>query len=277
MSYKRFYKYEQYINGVPQGIYRKGEMVSDTEYSTLQECEGGSPSSTTRWVEIQQTVCVQSDLHALEKEQISYDQGSTWSDTGNTRTGRLIEADSQQCVDSYTDWRTVSGEYVCDNYNKYTKEAEYITYDDGETWTPTGRERQGVLLETNSTDCGVIYQWLTVPNDWICSPVDGCGDKYEKQVYQISYDNGVNWSDVTPYRERPGALIETQSSDCGCSPEELYQWVVVSGQYTCTGTYKYALEKEQVSIDGGTTWTDTGDTRAGSLIEADSVDCGYIP
>lgn len=58
---------------------------------------------------------------------------------------------------------------------------------------------------------------------------------------------------------------------------EVTRWVTVSGQYSCVGTDKYNLEKEQSSMDG-INWTDTGNTRAGStLIEANSTDCGYVP
>lgn len=51
------------------------------------------------------------------------------------------------------------------------------------------------------------------------------------------------------------------------------RWVD-SGQYLCDGSDKYVLEKEQTTLDG-TTWTDTGETRKGSLIEASSEDCMY--
>lgn len=55
--------------------------------------------------------------------------------------------------------------------------------------------------------------------------------------------------------------------------EILYQWVTVSGEYLCENGDKYAVEKEQVSYDGGTTWADTSNTRQGTLIESGSPDC----
>lgn len=151
MAYVRFYKYLQYINNEPTGVFRKGELVDDTTYEDYNDCTNVAP--LTRWVETQQTMCDDVDLCAVEKEQISYDNGATWVDTGNTRAGDIIEAGSSQCVESMTVWRTIAGEFVCDEGDKYTKEAEYISYDGGSTWTATGNERKGSLLEEDSEDC----------------------------------------------------------------------------------------------------------------------------
>lgn len=53
------------------------------------------------------------------------------------------------------------------------------------------------------------------------------------------------------------------------------QWVE-SGT-TCIEYDKYAREIEQVRYDSYSNWFNTGNERVGSLIEADSMDCGYIP
>lgn len=60
--------------------------------------------------------------------------------------------------------------------------------------------------------------------------------------------------------------------DTGCVET---QWVV-SGT-TCIGYDKYSLLVEERSYDGGSTWYPTGSQSAGTLIEADSIDCGYVP
>ena len=60
--------------------------------------------------------------------------------------------------------------------------------------------------------------------------------------------------------------------DTGCAQT---QWVV-SGT-TCIGYDKYNLVVEEISYDGGSTWYPTGSQSAGTLIEADSIDCGYVP
>ena len=56
----------------------------------------------------------------------------------------------------------------------------------------------------------------------------------------------------------------------------LYQWVAIPGEYECVEGDKYAVEKEQVSYNGGITWSDTGQERQGAIIETGSTDCSHI-
>jgi len=100
--------------------------------------------------------------------------------------------------------------------------------------------------------------------------------KYYKQKKQVSYDNGVTWQDVVPLEYQKGSLYESQSSDCGV--QYIERWV--DSGTTCSGASgydKYVLQIKQTSNDGGSTWTTTSDSRLGSLIEANSTDCGYTP
>lgn len=61
---------------------------------------------------------------------------------------------------------------------------------------------------------------------------------------------------------------------------DLYQWVQIplSEDYDCDMQthVKYYVEKQQVSHDGGITWTDTGSERRGASAETQSTDCGYV-
>ena len=115
-------------------------------------------------------------------------------------------------------------------------------------------------------------------------------NKYQREKQQYSNDSGRTWIDVSPANYRRGRLIEAGSDDCNTiewkevtgswfcvNAEPITKWVTVSGEYVCDTGNKYAKEKEQVSEDGGMTWTDTGQTRAGTLIEVNSEDCGYTP
>ena len=270
MGYYRYYKLRKYVDGVATDEYSQGERADNVTYDDYSTCMNAQ-SSQYRWIDTQQTVCSGANLCVQQKQQVTYD-GTVWTDTGNYRAGAVITYNSPNCVN--VDWRVVPNEYICDGFNKCQKEAEYRSNDGGETWTPTGNTRTGSVLETNSTYCGVIYQWATLPNQYICLSPDTCSDKYTKQSYQYSTDGGTTWTDTGNYR--PGSLIEADSSDCLCG-DGIAQWVTVSGEYECIGVDKYTKEKEQKSMDNGVTWTDTGNTRAGSLIATDSTDCGYVP
>lgn len=50
-----------------------------------------------RWVTVTGYTCTGYDKYTKEEEQVSYDRGSTWYDTGIYRAGTLIETDSPDC------------------------------------------------------------------------------------------------------------------------------------------------------------------------------------
>lgn len=95
--------------------------------------------------------------------------------------------------------------------------------------------------------------------------------KYNKEIEEVSYDNGITYVPTGNYRR--GSLIEEHSPDCDYHYAE--RWI--QSGYTCSGYDKYAVEVKQTTTDGGQTWTTTTETRTGSLIEANSSDCGYVP
>ena len=117
-------------------------------------------------------------------------------------------------------------------------------------------------------------------------------NKYQREKQQYTNDSGRTWIDVSPANYRRGRLIEAGSEDCNTVEwkevtgswfcigfnETQYRWVTVSGEYVCVGHNKYEKLKKQESIDG-VNWTDVTplETKAGSLIEANSTDCGYVP
>lgn len=84
---------------------------------------------------------------------------------------------------------------------------------------------------------------------------------------------------ITNLQQQINSLKEQISGCCGSTGETLTRWITMTGDndYTCSGTTKMTKEKEQQSTDGGNTWTDTGNYRAGStVLEVNSADCGYI-
>ena len=192
----------------------------------------------------------------------------------------LIEAVSGCCStqeDIYR-WLTLIGDndYICENNNKYEKQQYQVSHDGGIIWENVvpAEYRKGQLLESDSVDCGyepVIepqYRWYTAPtSDYMCNGTN----KYYKQYYQVSNDNGQTWQNVVPEQTRQGSLIETNSVDCGYIEP---QYRVVSGTPYCEGYDKVVKTTNQVSYDGGQTWQNTGVTGK-TVVEYNCEDCGW--
>ena len=113
-------------------------------------------------------------------------------------------------------------------------------------------------------------------------------NKYQREKQQYSNDGGVTWFDVSPANYRRGRLIEAGSEDCNTVEwkevtgswfcigfnETQYRWVD-SGNFECHIGDKYPIEQEEISRDGGSTWTPTGETRYGEVIR-NSSDCPIV-
>lgn len=99
----------------------------------------------------------------LEKEMVSYDCGQIWSPTGNKRKipGQdPVEKPSEDCgwtgIFEYK-WETDDTGFTCNGYDKYSTKVQYLSYDQGETWSKVeGSEQIGTLLEQFSSDCCYI-------------------------------------------------------------------------------------------------------------------------
>ena len=214
-----------------------------------------------------------------QRRYVSYNSGATWQPLNEYRKGELYEYDSSDCGYSVTyKWINVAGEYTCSGCTKYQKTQKFVSYDGGESWTAVSPAEYGIgsIIEQGSADCGcgTLYRWYTLPTtEYICSAYT----KYNKEVYQVSYDSGSTWQNVVPYTTRIGDVIEYNSADCGYSGV-IYKWEVTSG-YTCIGVSKYEETQKFESYDNGMSWSAVtpAEYGVGELIESPSTDCGYVP
>lgn len=110
---------QQYVNGVAQEVYKVGELISDTTYNSLSDCNSGNDkpdvpiSSLYQWVTVQNDyVCENGNKYTKQKQQVSFDEGISWNDTGETRTGSLIENNSVDC-----------------GYNPHNYANDYLTFE----------------------------------------------------------------------------------------------------------------------------------------------------
>ena len=160
-----------------------------------------------------------------EKQQYTYDSGRTWIDVSpaNYRRGRLIEAGSDDCNtvewkevtgswfciafnDTQYRWVTVSDEYNCVGYDKYSVEKKQQSIDGGATWTDVSpiETRQGDLIQANSADCGYVPPTPTIQTYLTIQSLEDnntigfkCNLNNVKRTISISTDNGVTWTGKT--------------------------------------------------------------------------------
>ena len=225
----------------------------------------GTQEDVYRWLTlISQYICENHDKYEKQQYQVSHDGGIVWENVepAQYRKGQLLEADSEDCgyaPDPQYRWKAApTSDYLCIGTSKYYKVYYEVSYDNGQTWQHVQPEqtKRGDLIQAQSPDCGYIepkYRWYTSQSEYICSGTT----KYEKQYYQVSYDNGQTWQNVSPTQTRTGAVIEYQSTDCGYAPsyDEQYLTFIPSAN----GTFKFNKHGSgndiQYSLDSGSTWT----------------------
>ena len=200
---------------------RTGSVI---EYNS-EDCGYVPPTPTTqyRWITISgQYECVGYDKHSVEKKQQSIDGGQTWTDVSpsETRTGELIEANSEYCgyvppTPTQYRWVVVSGEYMCVGYDKHTKEKKQQSIDGGQTWTdvsPT-ETRAGQLVEANSQYCGYVP-----PTDYSTQYLTFVAlenGTFGISNFYYSRDNGATWNTRSTIDVTTGDRIMLKGNNLG--------------------------------------------------------------
>lgn len=126
--------------------------------------------------------------------------------------------------------------------------------------------------------------------------------KYETRGSQEAIPCYPNVFSIDGDGTMPLVIVEENSRDCGYTGETqpIYRWYTlpidtyyycdacqdaqykwvnlpISQDWECVGTTKYYKQKKQVSVDGGSTWTDVTPPQyqRGALYEQNSSSCGY--
>lgn len=297
-SYYLYQKYEKrgsgnWIPSYPNTFSVDGDgTMTVVEKSSADTACGYIPKGTddynySKWVVVDGYICDDTTKYVRERKYVS-DDNINWTETDiYRRTETVLEYNSTDCGydqqwDSYNcyKWEIVSGDYTCNEGNKYQKLRKYFRICNNcdncsSQWSASNIYKQGEILEYNSTDCGYIigriqYRWVN--NGFVCVGYD----KHYRQQRQISYTQGQIWLNLDEYRT--DGLYQKDSSDCGSIT--IYRWVNLdpSTDYYCSGTTKYYKQQEQKSYDNGETWIDeTPPTyRWGTSAQSQSTDCGYI-
>ena len=181
-----------------------------------------------RWLTIiGEYLCEGKDKYEKQKYQVSHDGGIVWEDVTpiQYQKGQLIESDSTDCgyaPQPQYRWKAApTSDYMCNGTSKYYKLYYQVSNDGGQTWENVSPEQTkiGDLIESNSSDCGYVtpqYRWKKAAStDYVCSGTT----KHYKEYYQVSYDSGKTWENVSPERTRASIdIIESNSADCGYVP-----------------------------------------------------------
>ena len=152
------------------------------------------------------------------------------------------------------------GNMSCDIERRYTG----TTADDINTWTNETRQANC----TEGSECkGTNTRWID-SSDTICH----FGRKRVVQIEQVSTDSGSTWTNTG--NKRLGDEDDDPSGECSHS-EEFQEWR--ENGTICDDTTKYNRLQLYVSTDG-IDWLATSTFKKGdTVIETDSVDCGYVP
>ena len=136
----------------------------------------------------------------------------------------------------------------------------------GITWTI------GVKDCHDNTGTGIIVQDKTYEK-WVDSTAYLCesGNSYVKQARYTGTTSGDTNIPTGEYRK--GSLIQSGDTRCGGSYQS--RWVT-SSAYTCVDGDKWSVEEEEISYNGGQTWTKTGNTRLGQMVESASSFCELV-
>lgn len=95
--------------------------------------------------------------------------------------------------------------------------------------------------------------------------------KVYKYKLQASIDQGETWEDTGEYAPSGDPIGYYDTLE-----ECMAQYRTIQSGTTCVGVDKHNQDVYEVSYDNGVTWSVVS-TSAGTLIEADSPDCGYTP
>lgn len=145
-----------------------------------------------------------------------------------------------------------------------------------------------VIMTENET--GFARQWVmeieitTGDNPKVCNIMFSQDKKYYKEQLETGYlcdgkDEyqklavyyGYTPSQINIFKEyKKGDIIMTNSPNC---QSEMSEWRASEDSFICENNAKYVKLELWISENGGLTWTNTGQTKKGTLLENQSPDC----
>lgn len=226
------------------------QMIPSTTIFDVQYIgKSNGVSKIYRWSDEEYTKCVGYDLYHYKKQQVSYDNGGTWKDTGKEEV-KSIDKNSSEC--GYVEptdpvyYHTVSVT-ECSGTTKITSR---ITYDG------TGAEVSREILseEENSCDCGYCGEYEIETNvDYIINITDNIMFTVKAKECNIRdgrwwiYEDGVGSRD-NPYSAGTAHVFFCTffKKDSGGTTDYIIEWEDVSG---CTAQTVYTVNNITCNCD----------------------------
>ena len=195
-------------------------------------------------------------------------------------------------------WNTETGETICNGDSLYTREDYEVSSDVGATWEKTGQYRVGTLIDEISKICmsqQKIYKYEIDKTRWVCVGTTS----YYYEVRYESGDGGNIFVKSEPEVIQQSTTIRLNNDpECGSS-NTIYRWIDDGDNYiceeddsapientrwipmprsswVCDGYYLMSMEKQQITTNGGLTWSDNGNVRQGGEIIPNANECADV-
>lgn len=195
-------------------------------------------------------------------------------------------------------WNTATGETICNGDSLYTREDYEVSSDVGATWQKTGQYRIGTLVEEISKTCmsqQKIYKYKIDKTRWVCV---GTTSYYYEVRYESSDGGNIFVKSEPEVIQQSTTIRLNNDPDCGSSntiyrwiddgdnymceeddsaPIENTRWVLMPrSSWICDGYYLMSMEKQQITTNGGLTWSDNGNIRQGGKIISNATECADV-
>ena len=195
-------------------------------------------------------------------------------------------------------WNTATGETICNGDSLYTREDYEVSSDVGATWEKTGQYRIGTLVEEISRNCmslQKIYKYEIDKTRWVCV---GTTSYYYEVRYESSDGGNIFVKSEPEVIQQSTTIRLNNDPECGSSntiyrwiddgdnyiceeddsaPIENTRWVLMPrSSWICDGYYLMSMEKQQITKNGGLTWTDNGNIRQGGEIIPNATECADV-
>lgn len=227
---------------------------------TVQVCNTQAPSATEVTSNLNLTYCNRTRTYTVKVKQgdSCLPGGSVFDISAN---GQYVTIPTSCCVKSAEDLsHQITNVSIQNSYIRV-----YVPQNN------SGNPRQFIITITycDEREGEVLINQGTGFERWVKEST-GCSGNYKCDV-ERKY-TGTTLSNVNTRTEETRLTNCITSSECGGSTT---RWID-SSETTCSGGKKYIVQIEQVSTDGGSSWSNTGNKRLGSETSDTSGECAGV-